>query len=205
VVERDPAAAYSGGDPGAPADFFCFLFGNDAVPHGRTSNDAWQLEGFREQGRTRVPTGRGSTLDLTRSPTPRGIDDLVCFVSDPALRFGFSAVSVPEQGRLSFQLKDPRVLAETLLCMANGGRHVPPWNGRVASVLGLEEITGFFAYGRSASLGQNLFRTRGYRSAVEPGPGGMACAACRRRGMRRRTAATSGGNRCRRKNGCSTV
>ena len=43
--------------------------------------------------------------------------------------FVFSAVSVPSEGWLYFQLKDPRVLAETLLWMSNGGRPYPPWNG----------------------------------------------------------------------------
>jgi hypothetical protein len=56
--------------------------------------------------------------------------------------------------------------------MANGGRHFPPWSGRVVSVLGLEEVTSFFAYGQEASLAPNLFRERGFPCACEPGPGG---------------------------------
>ena len=32
--------------------------------------------------RSRVPTESGTTVDLTRYPTPRGFEDLVCFVSD---------------------------------------------------------------------------------------------------------------------------
>jgi hypothetical protein len=122
--------------------------------------------------RSRVPTERGTTVDLTRYPTPRGFDDLVCFVSDPGLPFVYSAVSVPDEGWLYFQLKDPRVLAETVLWMSNGGRHYPPWSGRVVSVLGLEEVTAFFHYGREASLGPNFFRERGIPCACEPGPKG---------------------------------
>ena len=122
--------------------------------------------------RSRVPTERGDTADLTRYPTPRGFDDLSCFVSDPRRAFAFSSVSVPGEGWLYFQLKDPRVLAQTLLWMANGGRHFPPWSGRVVSVLGLEEVTSFFAYGQEASLAPNLFRERGFPCACEPGPGG---------------------------------
>jgi hypothetical protein len=122
--------------------------------------------------RSRVPTERGSTVDLTRYPTPRGFEDLVCFVSDPRRAFVFSSVSVPGEGWLYFQLKDPKVLAETVLWMSNGGRHYPPWSGRVVSVLGLEEVTAFFHYGREASLGANFFRQRGFPCACEPGPGG---------------------------------
>jgi hypothetical protein len=122
--------------------------------------------------RSRVPTERGTTVDLTRYPTPRGFEDLVCFVSDPHRAFAFSSVSVPGEGWLYFQLKDPRVLAETVLWMSNGGRHYPPWNGRVVSVLGLEEVTAFFHYGRERSLGPNPFRDRGFPCACEPGPEG---------------------------------
>jgi hypothetical protein len=122
--------------------------------------------------RSRVPTERGDTVDLTRYPTPRGFDDLVCFVSDAGREFAYSSVAVPEEGWLYFQLKDPKVLAETVLWMSNGGRHYPPWSGRVVGVLGLEEVTSFFHYGRTASLGANFFRERGFPCACEPGQGG---------------------------------
>lgn len=122
--------------------------------------------------RSRVPTEDGGTVDLTRYPTPHGFEDLVCFVSDASRPFVFSSVSVPGEGWLYFQLKDPKVLAETVLWMSNGGRRYPPWNGRVSSVLGLEEVTGFFHYGREASLGPNFFRERGFPCACDPGPGG---------------------------------
>jgi len=130
------------------------------------------LPGCEIVDRTRVPAVSGATVDLTRYPTPRGSEDLACFVSDPERDFVFSAVSVPSEGWLYFQLKDPRVLAETLLWMSNGGRPYPPWNGRVVSVLGVEEVTSFFHYGSTASLGPNFFRDRGYPCAVAPGQGG---------------------------------
>jgi hypothetical protein len=122
--------------------------------------------------RSRVPTELGATVDLTRYPTPRGFEELVCFVSDPHRKLVFSSVSVPQEGWLYFQLKDPRVLAETVLWMSNGGRHYPPWSGRVVSVLGLEEVTAFFHYGKEASLGANFFRERGFPCVCEPGPEG---------------------------------
>ncbi len=115
--------------------------------------------------RAKVPTVWGGTVDLTRYPTPRGFEDLACFVSDQRKEFCFSSVSVPEEGWLYFQLKDPKVLAETLWWMSNGGRHFPPWSGRVAATLALEEVTGYFAYGREASLRPNPFTARGYPAA----------------------------------------
>jgi len=74
-------------------------------------------------------------------------------------------------GRLYFPLKDPRVLAETVLWMSNGGRPYPPWNGRVVSVLGVEEVASFFHYGSTASLGPNFLRDRGHPCTVAPEPG----------------------------------
>jgi len=120
--------------------------------------------------RARVPTADGSTVDLTRYPTPKGFEDLVCFICDQRRDFCFSAVSVPEAGYLYFQLKDPRLLAETVLWMSNGGRHYPPWNGRISSVLGLEEVTGFYHYGQEASRGANAFRDRGFATTVSLKP-----------------------------------
>ncbi len=126
--------------------------------------------GHEIKDRCRVPTDRGGTVDLTRYPTPRGFEDLVCFVSDRKRRFCFSSVSVPDEGWLYFQLKDPNVLAETVLWMSNGGRHYPPWNGRVISVLGLEEVTGFFHYGKAASVAGNFFRERGFPTVCDLRP-----------------------------------
>lgn len=51
--------------------------------------------------------------------------------------------------------------------MSNGGRHYAPWNGRVRSVLGMEEITSFFHYGIEKSAGDNFISERGYPTSVQ--------------------------------------
>lgn len=114
----------------------------------------------------KVPTITGGFIDVTRYPTPGGYEDIVMFLSDEKLQFAFSAVSVPGAGYLYFQLKDPKVLAQTLFWMSNGGRHYPPWNGRVHSVLGVEEVTSFFHYGIKRSVEKNFFIDRGSRTTL---------------------------------------
>ena len=110
---------------------------------------------------TAVPCNDGSLLDLTTYPHTPGYEELVMFVSDPALPFVFSAVTFPEQGYLYFQLKNPKTLRQTVFWMSNGGRWYPPWDGRVQGLLGLEEVTAFFHYGKSASAGKNFLNETG--------------------------------------------
>lgn len=115
---------------------------------------------------TCIPCMDGSSIDISRYPTSFGFEDIVVFISNPEPEFVYSAVSVPSEGYLYFQLKNPKVLAETLFWMSNGGRHYEPWNGRIRGVLGLEEITGFYHYGIKASTGKNFFKDKGYKSSI---------------------------------------
>ena len=117
--------------------------------------------------RSKVPTTDGDTVDICRYPTLSGFEDLVLFISNAELDFTYTAVSIPEEGYLYFQLKNPKVLAQTLFWMSNGGRHYTPWNGRVRSVLGMEEVTSFFHYGIEKSTGKNFINERGYPTAVQ--------------------------------------
>jgi len=89
------------------------------------------------------------------------------FISDPQLDFTYTAASVPDEGYLYFQLKNPKVLAQTVFWMSNGGRHYAPWNGRVTSVLGMEEVTSFFHYGIQKSVEKNLFKERGWKTTID--------------------------------------
>ena len=114
-----------------------------------------------------VPCTDGSMIDISRYPTSFGFEDIVIYINDPSRDFVYSAVSFPSKGYLYFQLKNPKVLAETLLWMSNGGRHYAPWNSRVRAVLGLEEISGFYHYGIKASLSDNFLMNRGYKTYTE--------------------------------------
>jgi hypothetical protein len=117
--------------------------------------------------RTKVSCCDGSLADLTRYPTKKGYEDVVIFMSDISKPFTFTAASFPDQGHLYFQLKDPRVLPQTLFWLSNGGRHYAPWSGRLSGVLGMEEIAGFFHYGVKESVEPNFLQERGFKSFAE--------------------------------------
>lgn len=110
---------------------------------------------------TAVPCTDGSLLDLTTYPHTPGYEEIVMFTSNPDLPFAFSAVTIPEEGYLYFQLKNPSILRQTILWMSNGGRWYAPWNGRVQRLLGIEEVTAFFHYGISASTEENFLSKAG--------------------------------------------
>ncbi len=104
---------------------------------------------------SKVPTVYGGTVDLTRYPIPRGYEDVVMYISDQSKDYVFTALSEPERGFLYFQLKDPKVLASSLHWMPNNGRYTEPMNGRVIGAIGIEEVTGYFFYGRKESVESN--------------------------------------------------
>lgn len=116
---------------------------------------------------TKVPTVYGNTVDLTRYPIPRGYEDVVMYISDQDKDFTFTALSEPKRGFLYFQLKDPKVLASTLLWMPNNGRYSEPMNGRVIGVIAMEEVTGNFFYGRTESVESNPISDAGHRTYGE--------------------------------------
>ncbi len=111
-----------------------------------------------------VPTITGETADLSRYPARRGFEDIVLLAADPSLTFAWTAVAFPEEGYVWFSLRNPRVLASTLLWMSNGGRHYPPWNGRHVNVMGVEDITGFFHCGLAESAKPNELSRRGVKT-----------------------------------------
>ena len=113
-----------------------------------------------------VPTITGETADLSRYPARRGFEDIAILVADPKLLVAWTAVAFPEEGYVWFSLRDPQVLASTLLWMSNGGRHYPPWNGRHINVLGVEDCTGFFHSGLSESAAPNALSKRGLKTHI---------------------------------------
>jgi len=120
-----------------------------------------------------VPDITGATADLSRYPARRGFEDIVILVADPSLKVAWNAVAFPEEGYVWFALRDPRVLASTVLWISNGGRHYPPWNGRHVNVMGVEDVTAWFHYGLAQSAELNPLSALGYAthrvlSAKEP-------------------------------------
>jgi hypothetical protein len=116
---------------------------------------------------TAVPCIDGSTLDLTRYPHPPGYEEIVMFINNPDDDFAYTSVAIPSEGYLYFQLKNPAKLRNTIMWMSNGGRRYAPWSGRVQGLLGFEEITAFFHYGKEESINENFLTKLGYPTCVE--------------------------------------
>ena len=117
--------------------------------------------------RSKIPTVYGDYADLTHYPMSKGYEDVAMFINDPSKEFTFTSVSIPDEGFLYFQLKDPKVTAETLLWMPNSGRYYPPLNGRVIGVIAVEEVTGNFFYGRRQSVEANSLQDQGYTTCID--------------------------------------
>ncbi len=113
-----------------------------------------------------VPALDGSAADLTRYPARAGFEDLVMLVADPALPFAWNAVTFPRERYAWFALRDPRLLAETVLWLSNGGRHYPPWNGRHRAVMGIEDVTAYFHAGLAPSARRNPVSAEGHPTCL---------------------------------------
>jgi hypothetical protein len=126
--------------------------------------------GARFRDLRRVKLAQGGFADLSSFPAREGFDDLVMVSSQPGQSLAWTAVSFPRQGYLWFALKDPRMLASTVLWHSNGGRHYPPWNGRHRCVLGLEEVTAYFHFGLVESAAKNPLSRRGIPTVLHLHP-----------------------------------
>ena len=121
---------------------------------------------------TRVPLIDGSTTDLTSYPNRRGYEDLAMICADPALDFAWSAVTFAKERYVWFNIKDPKVLASTVLWFTNGGRHFEPWNGRHINAMGMEEGTTFWGDGVGASAQPNALTRKGIKTCHRFSPKG---------------------------------
>ena len=113
---------------------------------------------------TKTPLIDGTTTDLTSYPNRRGFEDVAMVCADTSLEFSWSAATLERERYVWFNLKNPRVLASTVLWFSNGGRHFVPWNGRHINVLGMEEATTFWGDGIAASEKPNDFSRRGIQT-----------------------------------------
>ncbi|MCS7048624.1 MAG: hypothetical protein NZ483_04950 [Verrucomicrobiae bacterium] len=114
----------------------------------------------------RVPLATGDYTDLSRYPARRGFEDLAMIVADDSQPLAWTAVTFPQERFVWFALKDPRTLRETLFWISNGGRHQPLWEGRHVNVMGLEEVTSYFAFGLAASARPNPLSARGFPTCL---------------------------------------
>ncbi len=118
----------------------------------------------------RVPLAQGGFADLSRYPARDGFEDLVMVSTRPGTELGWSSVVFPGERFVWFLLKDPRVLASTVLWHSNGGRHYPPWNGRHRRVLGIEEVTSYFHCGLVESTASNPVSKAGIPTTLHLDP-----------------------------------
>jgi hypothetical protein len=150
-----------------------FVFGQTFVePTERPENRGYSIlkPGAVFKDLTRVPMVTGEMADLSRYPARRGYEDIAGLVADARLPVAWNAVAFPEEGYVWFSLKDPRVLASTLLWMSNGGRHYAPWNGRHVNVMGVEDLTSYFHAGLAESASANSLSKRGLKTCHQLNP-----------------------------------
>ena len=113
---------------------------------------------------TKVPLIDGTTTDLTSYPNRRGYEDAAMVCADTSLDFSWSAATFERERYVWFNLKNPRILASTMLWFSNGGRHFAPWSGRHINVMGMEEGTTFWGDGIAASEKPNEFSKHGIKT-----------------------------------------
>lgn len=118
----------------------------------------------------RVPLAAGGFADLSRYPAREGFEDLVMICADRSKPLAWTAAAFPKEGYVWFALKDPTVLASTVLWHSNGGRHYAPWNSRHRAVLGLEEVTSYFHSGIAESVAKNPVSDRGIPTSLTLSP-----------------------------------
>jgi hypothetical protein len=115
---------------------------------------------------SRVERLDGQTADLSCYPDRRGYEDLVLLAAEPDLFPAWNAVTYTDEGVVWFSLKDPRMLASTILWHDNGGRYYAPWNGRSINTLGIEDVTAYFHEGLASSAAPNSLTQRGIATTV---------------------------------------
>ena len=116
-----------------------------------------------------VPMADGKTTDLTRYPAREGFEDLVMLHHKDSEDFAWTAVVFTGKNFVWFSLKNPALLASTVMWHSHGGRHYAPWNGRHRGVLGVEDVTAYFHLGLAASLAPNPWTAKGVPTALPLG------------------------------------
>ena len=118
----------------------------------------------------KIPLAMGGFTDVSVYPARCGFDDIVMLLGDDRQSFSWTAVTFPAEGYVWFSLKDPRVLRHTLFWMSNRGRHYPPWNGRHANMMGVEEVTSYFHYGLAESAKPNHLSDKDHATSYHLSP-----------------------------------
>jgi hypothetical protein len=113
-----------------------------------------------------MPCIDGTTLDVTAFPNQDGVDDVLIVCADPTRPLAWSAATFPGEGYAWLSLRLRAQLPSTLVWLSNGGMLQPPWNGQHRSVVGIEDIMGYYAAGLAESARTNQLNARGIRTSV---------------------------------------
>lgn len=111
---------------------------------------------------TSVPTVYGTNVNLKRHPFIKGFDDIYMYVFDQSHEFDWATMSVPSEGYLYYQLKNPKQLSNSMIWTSYCGRHYPKWDSRVNGCLEIGAGTNYFFYGLSDTLENNPLTKKGF-------------------------------------------
>lgn len=120
------------------------------------------LKDYELTDETCVPTVYGQNVNLKRHPFIKGFDDIYMYIFDRSHDFDYAAMSVPSEGYLYYQLKNPAQLANSMIWTSYCGRHYPKWNSRVNGCLEIGAGTNYFFYGQSDTLDNNPLTPQGF-------------------------------------------
>ena len=120
------------------------------------------LTDYQITDETDVPTVYGQHVNLKRQPFIKGFDDIYMYVFNDTHEFDYAVVSVPTEGYLYYQLKNPKQLSNTMIWTSYEGRHYPRWNGRVNGCIEIGAGTNYFFYGMAGEKVDNPLAQKGY-------------------------------------------
>lgn len=86
-----------------------------------------------------VALADGGWTDATQAPFAAAADDLLFLAEDLPRSLAWSSATAFQDGYTYLAVKSARVLPFTGVWVSNGGRSYPPWSGRHAGVIGIEE------------------------------------------------------------------
>ena len=112
---------------------------------------------------TDVPTVYGQHVNLKKQPFIKGFDDIYIYVFNQAHEFDYATVSVPSEGYLYYQLKNPQQLSNSMIWTSYCGRHYDPWKGRVNGCIEIGAATNYFFYGMAGEKEDNPLTELGYQ------------------------------------------
>ncbi len=121
------------------------------------------LTDYQITDETNVPTVYGEQVNLKKHPFIKGFDDIYMYVFSQNHEFDYATVSVPSEGYLYYQLKNPKQLSNTMIWTSYSGRHYGKWAGRVNGCIEIGAGTNYFFYGLAGEEKKDPLTDLGYQ------------------------------------------